>query len=399
MDTTTIVQPENQLGPQIDGLLNSDESFSRIVFVSAFTALRTVLRFRDRLLSAAENNVNVRLVIGIDLGGTSREVLQELLDWNCETYIFHNPIWRATFHPKVYFFLSERCASLFIGSNNLTDGGMYTNYEAATRSDFSLPEDQAELDRILAPLQSLLEPQGPTVRRLDSDLIEVLSARGVLPTEQDARRSRRQRRTAARERQDEQLPENPFTAVNVPMAPLLPRGLRPEHPQNQEVIAEPVEEFEAPNNEEPPTGILVWRKVLPSTDALQVNPGSHHVGGVRLTQAQFENPPGLRIDQKTYFRRLFDDYDWEGEPGGHRDQEHTFVPMRIFIRGIDYGVRNFEISHKPSGEAGQDNYTTILRWGRNFNSTIESENLTGTVLSLYETPTPAAGFFIDIADQ
>lgn len=134
------------------------------------------------------------------------------------------------------------------------------------------------------------------------------------------------------------------------------------------------------------------------TDALQVRPGSHPVGGVRLTQAKFENPPGERIDQTTYFLRLFNDYDWEPEPGGHPDQELTFVPMRVFIRGVDCGVRNFEISHKPSGEAGQANYTTILRWGQNFNSTIRQAELTGAVLSLYETADANVGFLIDISD-
>lgn len=147
-----------------------------------------------------------------------------------------------------------------------------------------------------------------------------------------------------------------------------------------------------------PAGVLVWRKTLPQTDALQVNEGSHHVGGVRLTQARFENPPGVRIDQTTYFRQLFADYPWEREPGRHRDQEHAFVPMRIIIRGRDYGVRNFEVSHKPSGEAGQANYTTILRWGREFNPTVLRENLTDTVFSLYETAEPDADFLIEITE-
>jgi len=71
--------------------------------------------------------------------------------------------------------------------------------------------------------------------------------------------------------------------------------------------------------------------------------------------------------------------------------------MRIFIRGHDHGIRNFEISHKPSGEAGQANYTTILRWGREFTPTILQENVTGAVLSLYETPDAAAPFLIDLA--
>ena len=143
---------------------------------------------------------------------------------------------------------------------------------------------------------------------------------------------------------------------------------------------------------------MVWRKTLPKTDALQVKEGSHHVGGVRLTQAAFENPVGQCIDQTTYFRRIFTDYHWEQEPDRHRDQEHTFVPIRIIIRGRDYGIHNFEISHKPSGEAGQDNYTTILRWGREFNPIVVRENLTDTVFSLYETSEENANFLIDITD-
>lgn len=398
MNITTLVQPENQLGPLIEKLLDSQESLTRIVFVSAFTALKTVLRLRDRIGSMADRGASIRLVLGIDLGGTSREVLEELLTWKCETCIFHNPIVRATFHPKVYFFLSEKSATLFVGSNNLTDGGLYTNYEAATRYDFFLPNDQGELNKILSSLQPLFDPKGATVQNLNSELIATLSARGILPSEQDARRSRQQQRAANQERQAEQVPKNPFSAVNTPRAPLLLHDLRPVTPPDTQSANENHESSQYYSNEERPVGPLVWKKKLPKTDALKVKDGSHHVGGVRLTQAHFENPPGHKIDQTTYFRELFDDYDWERESGGHRNQEHAFVPMRIFIRGVDHGIRYFEISHKPSGEAGQANYTTILRWGRNFNSTIENANITNTVLSLYETPNAATGFLIDIVD-
>lgn len=399
MNTTIIAQPNTRLGVQIELLLESEIEYSRIVFVSAFTALRTILRFRDRLIAAAETGTAVRLVIGIDMGGTSQEVLRELVDWNCEVFLYHNPIVRATFHPKIYLFEAEPTASLFVGSNNLTDGGMYTNYEATTRHDFNLPDDNLEFSRILAPLRPFIDPEGPTVQPLTPELIDVLSVRGTLPTEQDARRNRRARQ-ARQEAGAEEVPPDPFLAVNVPMAPLLPRHLRPapsERPNNEPQFAK--EEVSEPNNDARPSGVVVWQKTLPRTDALQVNPGSHHVGGVRLTQARFENPPGQRIDQTMYFRNLFADYDWEPEPGGRREQEHTFVPMRIFIRDTDYGIRNFEISHKPSGEAGQDNYTTILRWGRNFNSTILGEELTDTVLRLYETPDSDAGFLIEISDS
>lgn len=395
MIITTLSQPESQLGIEFMTLLDSDRPYRQIILVSAFTALRTILRLREKILAAVQAGAALRLVLGIDLGGTSREVLEELLRWNCEVFVYHNPIPRSTFHPKIYLFEHDSDATLFLGSNNLTDGGLYTNYEAATNYVFNFPADVDEYERLLQPIRSFLDPTGPTVCRLNAHLIEVLVARGLIPNEIEARRSRRERnRQPAAD--GAALPPNPFSSVVVPLPPLLPRDIRDALSAQTHIETPIIQDVVIPAGLPAPRGVLVWRKALPRTDALQVRPGSHHVGGVRLTQAQFENPPGHRINQTTYFRSLFDDYDWEPEPGGHADQEHTFVPMRIIIKGHDYGVRNFEVSHKPTGEAGQDNYTTILRWGRNFNNIIEQNNLTDAVFSLYETPESEAPFFIEI---
>lgn len=388
-----ISQPETQLGTEISELLSSEVTYSRITLVSAFVALRTILRLREKLLAHVQGGTNLLITVGIDLGGTSREVLEELLRWNCSTFIFHNTTARATFHPKIYLFETSTSATLFIGSNNLTDGGLYTNYEATARYDFYLPADAAEYDGLLRQLDQFLNPQGATIRRLDVDLLQTLIDRGELPSETQARRHTS--KSTGHAPDIASLPANPFSAVAVPLPPLLPRDIR-------------VEDQASESREQPPTtavtlpseGVLVWRKILTRSDALQVREGTAHVGGVRLTQAQFEYPPGQRIDQTTYFRRLFADYHWERESGRHRriDQEHTFVPMRIVIRGGDYGVHHFEISHKPSGEAGQNNYTTILRWGHEFNRIVVQENISDATFSLYETNNDSEPFLIDIAD-
>ncbi|HEX3716493.1 MAG TPA: phospholipase D-like domain-containing protein [Verrucomicrobiae bacterium] len=390
MTSRTIAQPAVQLGQEIDTLLESEARYERITFVSAFVALRTILRLRDRLLTRFQTGCRLRFVVGIDLGGTSWDVLVELMRWNCEVFVFHNPIPRATFHPKIYLFENANSTTLIVGSNNLTDGGFYTNYEAAVRHDFNLPGDANHCKRIVEPLLAFIEPGGLTVQRLTTELINTLVARGILLTEAQAR-ERRRSQVERQEANPEQMPANPFAAVAVPLPPLLPQNIRAEEPAVEPAPQPPEQAFAGT-----PVGALVWRKRLPLTDALQVNEGSHHVGGVRLTQAKFENSTGQRIDQTTYFRNLFREFQWEKEGRGHGDQECAFVPMRIFIRGRDYGIRNFEISHKPSGEAGQANYTTILRWGRDFSPIVLQENLTNTTLSLYETQDAGAPFFIDI---
>ena len=43
--------------------------------------------------------------------------------------VFHNPL-PHTFHPKLYLFKSDDHAEMVMGSGNLTEGGLYTNYEA-----------------------------------------------------------------------------------------------------------------------------------------------------------------------------------------------------------------------------------------------------------------------------
>jgi hypothetical protein len=70
----------------------------------------------------------------------------------------------------------------------------------------------------------------------------------------------------------------------------------------------------------------------------------------------------------------------------------------MIIKGRDHGIHNFEISHKPSGEAEQGNFTTTLRWGREFNPIIQGDDLTGAIFSLYETAEERAIFLIDITE-
>jgi hypothetical protein len=418
MNINTVSQPETQLGNEIGELLEQEIVYPRIVFVSAFVALSTILRLRERLLGQVQDGANLRFTVGIDFGGTSREVLEELLRWDCETFVCHHPSPRATFHPKVYLFESATTATLFIGSNNLTDGGFYSNYEAATRYDFDLPADEAEYERLVRPLEPFLEPQGATVQQLNVALIATLLARGELPSDAEERQRRRAQR-AARRVGGENVPESPFRPAWIPpLPPLLPDALRREirehaAPQPAAQQAEPQQQPEqiGPQAAQPvgqpqppvppqPAGILVWRKKLTRSDASDVGPNAHPKAQVVLSQAEFESPPGHLINQTTYFRNLFRDFNWEPETGRQRqaDQEHVFVPFRIFIRGQDYGVRNLEISHKPSGEADQANSPTVLRWGNGFNPIIRNLNLTGAILSLYEIADNDADFLINITD-
>jgi HKD family nuclease len=390
-----IAQPFTQLGNEITNLLESNV-FQEIRFVSAFVGLRSVLRLKQHLAFQSQNYAELKFVIGIDLGGTSQDVLSELIQWNAQTYIFHNPFPRSTFHPKFYYFKTHHRAVLFVGSNNWTEGGLYTNYEVCTRYDFDLPNDNQCLADLIRPLQPYFYPAGSDVARLTPELIQTLSARGMVVNEAEARRRRNQFAATSNEFG---VPPNPFTPVPIVMPPNLPSSIL----NAEQLIAPFAQQVTHQNNQltlsPVPGGALVWRKVLSASEALQIsNERTNPVGGIRLTQARFEDANG-RIDQTRYFRNLFADYYWQPEVGRNRNstQEFAYVPMRVIIRGVDYGVQTFEVSHKPDGEADQNNYTTIIRWGRFFMELIPGLHLAGATLSLYATSSLEVGFLMEIA--
>ena len=137
---------------------------------------------------------------------------------------------------------------------------------------------------------------------------------------------------------------------------------------------------------------LLWRKLLSATDA-QRQPGNA-TGDLRLTQAAFE-VDGKRINQTTYFREsVFAGANWTAEG----NSEITEITFFISIFGHAFGNVPLIVSHKPSGEAGQGNYTTNIRWGTLGSQLRDTHNVTGALLRLYQGgPTNEAQFSIIIS--
>lgn len=143
-------------------------------------------------------------------------------------------------------------------------------------------------------------------------------------------------------------------------------------------------------------GQLIWQKEnLPGSDVQQSRRG-HPTGGLRLVQADWKVDDKI-IDQTRYFRNIvFGQLNWTVGIHKPKKQEAVSVSFAIKILGQDYGLWNLIISHKPSGEAGQGNYTTILHWG-DLASTIKELNLVGKTLRLYAPPeNQHEPFFIEI---
>lgn len=184
-----LAQPDVQLGRILSALLNENPSADVVVVVSAFARLQSILRLKQQVSRLVDEGADIRFVLGIDLGGTSKEVLEELLKWNIDVTVVKNRIPGHTFHPKIYLLRWKAKADLFVCSNNLTDGGFFRNYEAAARVTYDLPADHDGLETALAQLGRFLGPTGATAKKLTTKLLKNLVKNGQVPSEADARRN------------------------------------------------------------------------------------------------------------------------------------------------------------------------------------------------------------------
>src|SRR6266700_2476565 len=129
---------------------------------------------------------DVRLSAGIDMYGTSKEGLNDLLEATKEGQIFvfrnNGPF---TFHPKVYLFKSPGHADVLVGSGNLTGGGLFTNYEASMGAslDLAVNEDSDFLQLVEATLNEWSQPKEGICYSLTPKFLDELVERGLVRSE------------------------------------------------------------------------------------------------------------------------------------------------------------------------------------------------------------------------
>jgi len=223
MDIEFLVQPDVSLGEFLERRIEHSGVPNKIVVVSAFAALSTVFRIKPVMLSVRDAGGEARLVLGVDLGGTSREVLHEVHSWQIPVIIVKNRAARVTFHPKVYHLVWSNQADLIVGSNNLPEGRLFINYEAATRAHFNLPQDAELYERAIHELGRFLNPQGPTARTLDAEYLTILLQLHSIPSESEARRNRAD---AIPARPDQHQSDNVFGYEAPRFPPRLPDELQ-----------------------------------------------------------------------------------------------------------------------------------------------------------------------------
>lgn len=137
-----IHQPINgTLGELLITELESNQ-YKRFFITVAYAKISGVSRIKSALKTFKSNGGEINCFIGIDQFNTTYEALAELLSLSDNLYIIHNESFSHTYHPKIYMLdnniSNQNKAWLAIGSNNLTAGGLFINYESCSIDNLDL---------------------------------------------------------------------------------------------------------------------------------------------------------------------------------------------------------------------------------------------------------------------
>lgn len=153
----------------------------------AFVKRSGTKHIRGALEAFTARGATVCISAGIDARGTSAEGLSDLISavkGGGTIFVFKNAA-PSTFHPKVYLFRNDSIAEVVIGSGNLTEGGLFTNYEASLilRLDLAKEHDAALFASICAALDAWSTPTPNLCYTLDPTLLAKLIEEGYVPDE------------------------------------------------------------------------------------------------------------------------------------------------------------------------------------------------------------------------
>ncbi len=378
-------QPQDtKIGDELNKILNNNNQnhFETFYFIVAYAKNSGIKHILESIERFKKTGGKVKAIVGIDQQGTSLQALNKLLEIVDETYIFHNNKLVSTFHPKIYAFVKEKeKAIIIIGSSNLTEGGLYTNYETNSYTDLNLlqREDQRTFFKFKSIFQGYCT--NPKIsKKLTKELLENLFKQKYISDETKnkffSKNNKKTKKKLAL-----------FGTENISV---------PSFKQKKR-ISKQIKKIDKKTKKIKNSGLLVWRKMnLPTSDAQQVKSGTAYTGNIKLTQAKWKIND-IIIDQTNYFRNtIFNHLQWT-EIKNNPYIELAKTKFRVLVKNTDLGIHELSIRHKPSGEAGQANYTTYISWGT-LQQTIMMKNITGMNLLLYKPKNSQDPFIINITN-
>lgn len=363
----------------------------RLIIVVAWAKRSGLGRVADQLTAFRAGGGRVEMIVGVSEGGATREGLALAIELSDEAYVFHDP--RRTFHPKVYLATGPTKHSLFVGSSNLTAGGLGWNYESSLwiESTEGIGGAFAEaLDWI-----KMLRSEPTVCRPLTTALIqEMVDSRDIFIASEDASRRVSSAKQVAPEDTDsvsagsaKGLFGGPITAMRAlpalaeafRRAAQKTRTPRASKGSGEQVVAIPVTPGATAALQKIPKAKVVrrWFKQLDATAAQRPKTAnSNPTGNLRLSQERFP------FDHQSYFiADFFGGLPWSPRAGKDSEME-VIVSFDTFVNGVSYGAVDLRISHNPYRAAGQGNVPSVLHWGPVLSKVLREADFVGSYVTL-----------------
>lgn len=118
-------------------------AYTDLVMCVAFAKTSGVKHVRPALELFGEVGGKITAFVGVDHDGTSYEALLSLFEVCDELYVVHTESAYQTFHPKIYALSGGEKTWTAVGSNNLTAGGLWGNFEAFAVSEHAGQSNEA----------------------------------------------------------------------------------------------------------------------------------------------------------------------------------------------------------------------------------------------------------------
>lgn len=202
-----------------------NNNFREFRIITAFAKEGAFLKLQPFFDKWKADGKLLKCILGVDENGTSKEAIEFVLNNFDDSYIARvgTGAFHPTFHPKIYLFIGQSEAIAYIGSNNMTIGGLEINAESFIELKMKLPYDQILLDDILKCWDETLSICLP----LNKSLLDELVASKIVISEVEIRSLR----TITRAKVEEKkllptIPNFPAFKVVPPSSYPIPRAVR-----------------------------------------------------------------------------------------------------------------------------------------------------------------------------
>ena len=185
MDTKIIgqgynIEADTSVAKELIEQFNS-KRYDTFTCLVAFASYGGISALTPYILAEKERGLKVKIILGIDQRGTSKEALEEVLSWGVESKIYHTQSVNI-FHPKIYLFENTDIFTLIVGSNNLTTMGLVKNIECSLLIKDTKGEHSVHNDFYIY-WRSILDGVDVNLMSITQDLIDTLYAEKLIPTE------------------------------------------------------------------------------------------------------------------------------------------------------------------------------------------------------------------------